>query len=74
MNDTSSEIGTGSGARSNQSLVYRFGPYEITVLLNERNEFIGISEVKVNKEFLSHKQRIKLKGYLDVSQFYDEDE
>ena len=35
-----------------------FGEFDIKIIVNQRNEFLGISEIKYNKEFLSQKQKI----------------
>jgi len=51
---------------------YPFEKYEIKVKLSPRNEFIEIVEVKVNKDFLSHKQRMGIQTYLNVDEFYRE--
>ncbi len=51
---------------------YPFDKYQIKVKLTPSNEFIEIMEVKINKEFLSHKQKITSKGYIDVDDFYRE--
>lgn len=51
-------------------IVYPFGRYEIFVKVSANNEFIGIVEVKVNKDFLSYKQKITPKGFHDVEEFY----
>ncbi len=47
-----------------------FGIYEIKVKLTSSNEFVDILEVKVNKDFLSHKQKIASKGFHDVEKYY----
>jgi hypothetical protein len=53
-------------------ILYPFDKYQIKIKLTPSNEFIGIVEVKVNKEFLSHKQKITSQGFLDVEEFYQE--
>jgi hypothetical protein len=40
--------------------------------LTYNNEFIGITEIKINKNFLSFKEKQALKGYHDVDEFYKE--
>ena len=55
-----------------KEIVYPFHKYEITVKVSLDNEFIGISKVKVNKDFRSYKQRIVSKGFHDVDEFYKE--
>lgn len=53
-------------------ILYPFDKYQITIKLTPSNEFIGIIEVKVNKFFLSHKQKIASHGFHDVDEFYPE--
>jgi len=55
-----------------RDVVYPFRKYEITVRLTPDNEFIGIVEVKINKDFISYKQRLATKGFHDVDEFYRE--
>ena len=66
--------GTGSQDKIPESkiIVYSFDKYQIKVRLTLNNEFIGIEEIKVNKEFLTHKQKITPKGYHDVDKLYEE--
>jgi len=66
--------GTGSSeiAKEYKEIVYPFGKYQITVRLSPDNQFIGITEVKINKDFLSYKQKIVSKGFHDVDEFYPE--
>lgn len=51
---------------------YPFDKYQIKIKLTPTNEFIGIVEVKINKDFLSHKQKTTLRGFHDVDEFYRE--
>lgn len=53
-------------------LLYPFDKYQIKVKLTPTNEFIGIVEVKFNKDFLSYKQKTTLRGFHDVDEFYRE--
>ncbi|MCX6826825.1 MAG: hypothetical protein NTV06_06140 [candidate division Zixibacteria bacterium] len=64
--------GTGSHARPGEPIIitYHFDRYEIKVQLGSANEFLGIIEVKVNKEFLDYMQKISRKGFHDVEEFY----
>ena len=55
-----------------RTIVYPFGKYEITIKLSPNNEFMGILEVKVNKDFLSYKHKMVSKGFHDVDEFYKE--
>jgi len=51
---------------------YLFGKYQIKIKLTPTNKFIGIVEVKINKDFLSYKQKTTLRGFHDVDEFYRE--
>ncbi|GAI43482.1 unnamed protein product, partial [marine sediment metagenome] len=53
--------------------LYPFDKYLITIKLSPSNEFIGIVEIKVNKDFLSYKQKLPPKGFHDVEEFYKEE-
>ena len=74
---SSKNQGTGSHDKSEDEdykiIRYPFDKYQIKIKLTPTNEFIGIIEVKINKEFLSHKQKIASKGYHDVDEFYPEE-
>jgi len=71
------EQGTGSheGHEEFKIIAYPLDRYVIKVKLTPAGGFIGIVEVSVNKDFLSHTQRLsslsKL-GYHDVEEFYRE--
>ena len=67
--------GTGSPSTPSEykDIIYAFDKYEIKVRLTPNNEFIGIVEVKVNKDFLSYKQKVTSKGFHDVEEFYREE-
>ena len=63
--------GTGSGkVKLYNSINYLFGPYEIKVKLDEQNKFIGITEIKINKNFMNFNQKMP-KGFHDVNEFYE---
>ena len=51
---------------------YPFGKYEIKLKLTSDNKFLDILEIKINKDFLSFKQKISRKGFHDVDEFYPE--
>jgi len=55
-----------------KTILYTFDKYQIEIKLTPTNEFIGIIGVKINKEFLSHKQKITSQGFHDVDEFYPE--
>jgi len=66
--------GTGSHdmPRDYKIISVPFDKYEVTIKLSPNNEFIEILEVKVNKDFLSYKQKMISKGFHDVEEFYKE--
>ena len=68
------EEGTGSNDVSEafKTIIYPFEKYQITIKLTLDNEFVEITEVKINKDFLSYKQKMLIKGCHDVDQFYPE--
>ncbi len=49
----------------------QFDRYTIKVKLGGANEFLGIVEVGVKKDFRSLRERIDSQGGHDVSDFYD---
>jgi hypothetical protein len=54
-----------------------FDKYLIKIRLSSKNEFLGIEEVVVNKEFLSYSQQFSIlssSGYHDVDDYYQEEE
>jgi hypothetical protein len=53
-------------------ITYPIGIYEIKVKLTSSDKFIEIVEVKVNQDFLSHKQKMAHKGFLDVEKYYQD--
>ena len=48
--------------------------YLIVVQLNSNDEFVGISSITINQDFMNQNQKIALQGFHDVEQFYNEDE
>jgi hypothetical protein len=70
--DELKSIGTGSHDELDnfKIITYPFDRYQIKVKLTPNNEFIGITEIKINKDFLSHKQRMATLGFHDVEEFY----
>lgn len=67
-------FGTGSHNISDDYKIetIQFGKYEIKVILTPYNEFIGIAEIALNKDFLSYEQKIAIKGFHDVDDLYPE--
>ncbi len=56
--------------KGQREIQYPFDKYLITVLVNSENEFIGITNVEVNKEYISYKRETIPKGYHDVDEYY----
>lgn len=52
-----------------KSINYKLGEYNIVVKLNEKNEFIGIENLSVDKIFYSHNS---VKSEQDVAKYYEE--
>ncbi|MDD4053059.1 MAG: hypothetical protein PHR28_14330 [candidate division Zixibacteria bacterium] len=55
-----------------KTVVVSFGKYEIVLKLTSTNEFIGIQEIRVNKDFRNWKQKTTARGFHDVDEFYRE--
>lgn len=66
--------GTGSlgGISDYQIVSYLLGSYEIKIKLTPTNEFIEVVEVGINRDFLTHEQKVGLRGFHDVDKFYIE--
>jgi hypothetical protein len=66
--------GTGSHAEFPEYKIieYPFDRYQIKIMVTPDNKFIKIVEVKVNKDFLTYKQKITHFGVHDVEKFYEE--
>jgi len=66
--------GTGSHEKYEdyQIIPYNFDKYVVKVKLSLKNEFIGIVEIKLNKDFLSQQQKISASDYHDVEEFYQD--
>ncbi len=71
-NVSCSGTGDSSLTQETRTIVYPFERFNITVKISPSNEFMGITEVEINKDFLSYKQKTAQQGYHDVEQFYKE--
>lgn len=49
---------------------YPFDKYCVRIKLTQNNEFAGIEEIKINKKFLSDKQKTIPSGFHDIEEFY----
>jgi hypothetical protein len=56
--------------KSSSQITYPFGKYNVTVKVSKDQKFVGISEIRINKDFRSYKQKLVPKGYHDVEDFY----
>lgn len=69
-------IAQSTGKRSESEdyriLTTTFDRYDIKIKVSPENEFIEVLEVKINKDFLSQKQRMGVQSYLDVDKYYRE--
>lgn len=64
--------GTGGRGSTYKYVTYPFDKYEIKVKLTDKNEFVGVEEVRISRDFLSNKQRISTRGSHDIEEFYRE--
>jgi len=71
MKQPEEERDTTSPTPSSRIVSVQFERYRIKVKLGGSNEFLGIVEVGVNKDFRSLRERIESQGGHDVSDFYD---
>lgn len=49
---------------------YPLGKYLIKIKLTLNNEFIGVIEIGLNKNFLSHKQKLSTINHHNVEDYY----
>jgi len=74
MNSLNQSSGTGShGFEEYKEIIFPFGRYEITVKLTPSNEFVGVTAIKINKDFLSHSQKVSALSSWDVDKYYKEE-
>lgn len=70
MDAVASFVSTGDRAHERlRSVVVPYDRFEIVVLVKTNNEFAGIREVRVNKDFLSYRQRLLTHGVIDVEEY-----
>ncbi len=51
---------------------FAFDRYEVDIILSTSNKFLGIQDIRISKDFLSHEQKMHSQGYYDDSEFYRE--
>jgi hypothetical protein len=69
---TQRSTGSVSGGHRHKVVVVPYGRFEISVCLTEDNRFVGVTEIRVKKDFRNIDQRIANSGYFDVEQFYQD--
>ena len=52
--------------------IVEYGDLDIVVVLGPDDRFLGISEVRVRRDFLTTQQRIAASGFHDVDHLYKE--
>lgn len=52
-------------------IVCPLGQYEVVIRLSEKNSFLDVVEVRINKDFRSLSQRIASTGHHNAEQFYE---
>jgi hypothetical protein len=61
---------TGSLAASTYKIIaYPFDQYLLTIKLTPDNKFIEVLEIKINKDFLSHKQKMSSLNSIDIESY-----
>jgi hypothetical protein len=71
--DSQTQTGqTESAGPGLRAVRYRFGRYAVTVCLGQADEFIGIIEVSVPKDFRDAEQRLPKGAFQDVTALYEE--
>lgn len=53
-------------------IIYPFDKYQIKIKLTTNDKFLEIIEIKINKDFLSLKQKLASQGVHDIDEFYRE--
>lgn len=56
-------------SRTYKRVVCPFNQYEITLRLTPDNKLVEVLEVKINKDFLSHKQKMASLNSFDVDAY-----
>ena len=52
---------------------YKFGQYDLKIEVTLENKFIDITEIKLNKDFRSLKQKLAATKVFDVEEYYIEE-
>ncbi len=61
---------TGSLSSSAYKIIeFPFNQYEMKIKLTSDNKFIEVLEIKINKDFLSHKQKMASLNSIDIESY-----
>lgn len=71
-NDMTAEITGSHDYTEYKKIDYPFGKYEVTIKLSINNEFIGIEQIRLNRDFAENEKERLPHGYHDVDKYYDE--
>ena len=70
--ETGSEAATNRGRAIGRKITVGSDSYEVDVLVDDADRFLGILEIRAKKDFRSIRQKIASTGYLDVDEFYQD--
>lgn len=62
--------GSGSHVEETRIIEVNFDPYVVKVRLGNNNQFLGISEIQLNKNFFDNRMKFSIKGGKDIEEFY----
>ena len=54
--------------------VVPYGTYEVVIILDQDNRFLGIQEIRITKDFLSLEQSLAHRDAFDVEDFYEDED
>lgn len=61
---------SGSTIEETRVVEISFDPYIVKVRLGDNNQFLGISEIQLNKNFFDNKLKYLIKEGKDIEEFY----
>ena len=64
---------TGSKSRDEYIRLYPFGRYVIAVRLSGDGKFLGIEEVRIDRDFRSYEQKIPEKAFRNIGDYVPEE-
>jgi hypothetical protein len=63
--------GTAAASAPTREVRCEVGKYVVKVQLTPQNEFLGVVEVSIRKDFRTQEQRIRATAYHDASESYE---